>query len=92
MSKYRFLKKVMPLNDCKLIDLPKIHDPRGNLTFVEGNVHVPLILSASTTFTMFLVEPIAEPTTSATSTNLSSPCLAVSMWYWTMDPNKVVST
>ena len=31
----------MPLNDCKLIDLPKIHDPRGNLTFVEGNVHVP---------------------------------------------------
>lgn len=31
----------MSLNDCKLIDLPKIHDPRGNLTFIEGGSHVP---------------------------------------------------
>lgn len=31
----------MSLNDCKLIDLPKINDPRGNLTFVEGGHHVP---------------------------------------------------
>jgi len=31
----------MSLNDCKLIDLPKILDPRGNLTFVEGGRHVP---------------------------------------------------
>jgi len=29
------------LNDCKLIELPKITDPRGNLTFIEGNGHVP---------------------------------------------------
>lgn len=29
------------LTDCKIIDLPKITDPRGNLTFIEGNVHVP---------------------------------------------------
>jgi dTDP-4-dehydrorhamnose 3,5-epimerase-like enzyme len=29
------------LNDCILIDLPKILDPRGNLTFIEGNNHVP---------------------------------------------------
>jgi len=26
---------------CKIIELPKISDPRGNLTFVEGNRHVP---------------------------------------------------
>ena len=26
---------------CKLIDLPKIADPRGNLTFIEGNKHIP---------------------------------------------------
>lgn len=26
---------------CRLVDLPKISDPRGNLTFVEGNNHVP---------------------------------------------------
>lgn len=31
----------MALSDCKLIDLPKISDHRGNLTFVEGGVHVP---------------------------------------------------
>jgi dTDP-4-dehydrorhamnose 3,5-epimerase-like enzyme len=31
----------MSLADCKLIDLPKINDPRGNLTFVEGGRHVP---------------------------------------------------
>jgi hypothetical protein len=29
------------LEDCKLIDLPKIADPRGNLTFIEGRKHVP---------------------------------------------------
>jgi dTDP-4-dehydrorhamnose 3,5-epimerase-like enzyme len=29
------------LNDCVLIDLPKISDPRGNLTFIEGERHVP---------------------------------------------------
>lgn len=26
---------------CKVIDLPKITDPRGNLTFLEGKRHVP---------------------------------------------------
>lgn len=28
------------LHRCRLIDLPKVHDPRGNLTFVEGGSHV----------------------------------------------------
>jgi len=31
----------MALNDCKLIDLPKISDPRGNLSFIEGGRHIP---------------------------------------------------
>lgn len=31
----------MPLKDCRLIDLPKIEDARGNLTFIEGNNHIP---------------------------------------------------
>jgi len=26
---------------CEMVTLPKIHEPRGNLTFVEGNSHVP---------------------------------------------------
>lgn len=31
----------MALNDCKLIALPKILDPRGNLSFIEGGQHIP---------------------------------------------------
>lgn len=31
----------MPLNDCGLVELPKISDVRGNLTFVEGGNHIP---------------------------------------------------
>lgn len=29
------------MNNVSLIQLPKIADPRGNLTFVEGNNHIP---------------------------------------------------
>jgi len=29
------------INLCKLVDLPKISDPRGNLTFIEGGNHIP---------------------------------------------------
>lgn len=31
----------MRLKDCLLIELPKIADPRGNLTFIEGKRHMP---------------------------------------------------
>lgn len=31
----------MDVNRCKVIELPKIYDPRGNLTFIEGDRHVP---------------------------------------------------
>jgi hypothetical protein len=31
----------MSLTDCKIIELPKIADPRGNLTFIEGGRQVP---------------------------------------------------
>lgn len=26
---------------CRIIDLPKISDPRGNLTYIESNNHIP---------------------------------------------------
>lgn len=29
------------LNNCKQISLPKISDPRGNLSFIEGGQHIP---------------------------------------------------
>ena len=31
----------MSLDNCKIIELPKISDQRGNLTFLEGGTHVP---------------------------------------------------
>jgi hypothetical protein len=31
----------MSLESCRIIELPKIADPRGNLTFIEGSRHVP---------------------------------------------------
>ena len=30
-----------PLEFCRIIQLPKINDQRGNLTFVEENKHIP---------------------------------------------------
>lgn len=30
----------MALADCRIVGFPKIHDPRGNLTFIEGGNHV----------------------------------------------------
>jgi dTDP-4-dehydrorhamnose 3,5-epimerase-like enzyme len=29
------------IEDCQMIDLPRVNDPRGNLTFVESGRHVP---------------------------------------------------
>ncbi len=31
----------MSIENCRLIGLPKITEPRGNLTFIEGGRHVP---------------------------------------------------
>jgi hypothetical protein len=31
----------MGIEDCRIIDLPRINDPRGNLTFIEGGNHIP---------------------------------------------------
>lgn len=31
----------MNLNQCRIIELPKITDVRGNLTFIEGGSHIP---------------------------------------------------
>ena len=31
----------MSIADCRIIDLPQVHDPRGNLTFIEGGRHLP---------------------------------------------------
>jgi dTDP-4-dehydrorhamnose 3,5-epimerase-like enzyme len=32
------------LSECKVILLPKIADPRGNLTFIEGDRHIPFAI------------------------------------------------
>lgn len=34
----------MSLEECRIISLPKISDPRGNLTFIEGERHIPFAI------------------------------------------------
>jgi dTDP-4-dehydrorhamnose 3,5-epimerase-like enzyme len=34
----------MSLEHCHLIELPKISNPKGNLTFIEGNHHIPFAI------------------------------------------------
>jgi len=31
----------MTIADCQIIQLPRVHDPRGNLTYIEEGIHVP---------------------------------------------------
>jgi hypothetical protein len=37
----------MNLDDVKIINLPKILDPRGNLSFIEENKHIPFKIQRS---------------------------------------------
>lgn len=32
------------LNDCRVIEFPRIYNPSGNLTFVEGGNHIPFAI------------------------------------------------
>jgi dTDP-4-dehydrorhamnose 3,5-epimerase-like enzyme len=34
----------MSVKDCRLIELPRVNDPRGNLTFIESGRHVPFVV------------------------------------------------
>ena len=31
----------MGIEDCRTIELPQVHNPRGNLTFIESGRHLP---------------------------------------------------
>lgn len=35
------------ISDCRLIDLPRIEDQRGNLTFIESGRHIPFDIKRS---------------------------------------------
>lgn len=34
----------MSISKCQIINFPKITDPRGNLTFIEGEKHIPFYI------------------------------------------------
>ncbi len=36
------LKNMNRIDNCKIIELPKVHDPRGNLSFIEEEKHFPM--------------------------------------------------
>ena len=50
------------LKPWRLVDLPVVHDARGNLTFIEGGRHVPSTSRASTTSTTCPAAPSAAAT------------------------------
>ena len=33
------------VSDCRIIQLPRIEDPRGNLSFIEGDDHIPFSIA-----------------------------------------------
>ncbi len=35
------------IRNCKIIELPKIQDPRGNLSFIEENEHFPFEIKSA---------------------------------------------
>ena len=41
MTSYKLSGRDSTLEDCKIINLPKIYDARGNLTFIENSRHIP---------------------------------------------------
>ena len=70
----------MKVSDCKIIDLPKIGEPRGNLTFVESKRHVPFQIAR--VYYLYDVPGGAERGGHAhrgARSSSSLPCLAVSM-------------
>jgi hypothetical protein len=34
----------MSLDECRIIELPRITDPRGNLTYIEEGHHIPFLI------------------------------------------------
>ncbi len=40
-----WVKELMSIEICSIVDLPKIQDPRGNLTFVESSNQIPFDIS-----------------------------------------------
>jgi dTDP-4-dehydrorhamnose 3,5-epimerase-like enzyme len=50
--------KQTTIEDCKIIDLRKIHDPRGNLTPIEGGVDVPFDIKCI--YYLYMVPEVAR--------------------------------
>ena len=72
------------LVDCKLLELPKIADPRGNLTFVENQTHIPFNIKR--VYYTYDVPGGAEreaDTLTKSLNNLLLRCPAVSILRWT---------
>ena len=68
----------MNLSNCKIIDLPKIKDKRGNLTFIEDDIHIPFEIKR----VYYLYD---VPGGISTCNNLSLPQVEVLMLLLMMD-------
>ena len=75
----------MGLEQCRKIDLPKIFDPRGNLTFIEGNNHIPFDIKR--VFYLYDV-PGGEMRAGHSNTQSQQFIIAMSGSFSVMDPKK----
>lgn len=48
-----------PLDNVRILEFPKVCDPRGNLSFIEEAIHVPFAIKGYSTYMMCREEPRA---------------------------------
>ena len=63
--------------DCKFVNLPKVSDSRGNLSFIESNIHIPFDIKR--VYYIYDVPGGSERGSHSQSYGSSSLCLAVLM-------------
>jgi len=64
----------MLVEHCRIIDLPKILDPRGNLSFVEGDNHIPFEIKR-----IFYIYDVPGGETRAGHSNMHSEQFLIAM-------------
>ena len=72
----------MSIDLCKIVELPKITDARGNLTFIEGGNQIPFDIQRVYYLYDVQVAPNAVDTRTRVFISSSLPCQEVLMSYW----------
>ncbi len=71
---------IFNIDTCQMVSLPKISDPRGNLTFIENGSYIPFDIQC--VYYLYNVPGGSERGVTPTrgDTNSPSPCQAALTW------------